>query len=738
MQEGLTSGNLTKDSEEYRNLDTQIINLQKSLITTKTETYNLYKEILNVPNEVATEKINKITEAYLELSSAMSSGVLDGKSKQNATANLTKMMGIGDVSKYTKGLTYQGQNQALLDDLTKTGEELAVYARAAKDTQANLDAIRKDANSTEEDIRAAEGAANTAMQNLVNKRDEYSSKEVETVKQMASNIDAYYKSYIDWHGTIADQISTSRDYMIQTGSYMEHSGDIIDSYTDQIKENSYQIALTERDIDKLKETLEDGLASGAITEDSEEFRDLDGQIRTLEKSLISTKSEQQNLFKELVNVPNEVATEKIDKITKSYLALNAAMSAGVTDSQAKQRSYARLSNLTGYGNGEKYNQGPTFIGQNQALMDDLGKSEQELVVDYKAMKDAEANLEAVRNKANVSEGEIKSAQEAYDTAMENMMNKQSEYSSQEVDTAIKTVENIGAYYNAIISNLDTLASSYAKVRDVLDELGRKMDENGNLITDIEQISESYGNQIDTLTKKQKTLMQSIADQEAQMQLVKDTIGEDTQEYKDLESGLVSLRTEVMDCTISIDQLYDAQREAIYFKPIEEAIEKFQKLRSNLEAVNELIADTAKLTRDGEFTQLGKLSLTLDAASYSNTLKSIQKLQEEYTVEHQRWLEDETYSDEESLKKQQEIREQLLSEVNKAYSGRAAILDQLKNRYGEEVNYIKELISAYKEELAKKKELADYDKSLKKKNKSIALIEAEIRALKGLIKFGHSI
>ena len=249
----------------------------------------------------------------------------------------------------------------------------------------------------------------------------------------------------------------------------------------------------EREVNKLKENLNDGLNSGAIVEDSEEFRELDSTIRNLEKSVISARAEQQNMFKEMVNVPNEVATEKIDKITKSYLALNAAMSANITDSQSKQQSLARLNNLTGYGDAERYNQGATFIGQNRALTDSLKETGQELVAYYKAVKDTEANLESVRSDANATQGEIKSAQEAYDAAMENFLNKQSEYASKEIDTAIKTVENIDSYYSSIVSNLDTLANSYSKVRDVLDELGRQMDENGKLITEVGKITNSYTN-----------------------------------------------------------------------------------------------------------------------------------------------------------------------------------------------------------------------------------------------------
>ena len=125
--------------------------------------------MLNIPNEIATEKINELTKAYLQLSSAMSSGVLNGKSTQNAVANIEKATGIGNMSKYTNGATYVGQNRALLDDLTKSGQELGIYGEAVKIAQNNLDKIKKDSKVTQEDIKAAEDALNTAMESFINK-----------------------------------------------------------------------------------------------------------------------------------------------------------------------------------------------------------------------------------------------------------------------------------------------------------------------------------------------------------------------------------------------------------------------------------------------------------------------------------------------------------------------------------------------------------------------------------------
>ena len=91
---------------------------------------------------------------------------------------------------------------------------------------------------------------------------------------MVQNINSYYSSFVNWHTAIADQVSSTRDYLIQTGTYLRDSGKIVDTFTDQIKENNSNIVLIERNIVAAQKQLQEGLSSGNIVEDSEEFRDL--------------------------------------------------------------------------------------------------------------------------------------------------------------------------------------------------------------------------------------------------------------------------------------------------------------------------------------------------------------------------------------------------------------------------------------------------------------------------------
>ena len=93
------------------------------------------------------------------------------------------------------------------------------------------------------------------------------------------------------------------------------------------------------------------------------------------------------------------------------------------------------------------------------------------------------------------------------------------------------------YYDKIISYLASLANAYGKVRDVLDELGRSLDENGNIMTDTTQITRSYTFQIDTLMEK---LQEQSNKQEALKQnldKVKRSMGENSMEYKELQKAL---------------------------------------------------------------------------------------------------------------------------------------------------------------------------------------------------------
>ena len=66
------------------------------------------------------------------------------------------------------------------------------------------------------------------------------------------------------------------------------------------------------------------------------YRKVEMEIMNLEKQELDLRASTFELYKEMIAVPSQITAEKINVITDSYLALNAAMDAGVLASRSMQ------------------------------------------------------------------------------------------------------------------------------------------------------------------------------------------------------------------------------------------------------------------------------------------------------------------------------------------------------------------------------------------------------------------
>ena len=192
------------------------------------------------------------------------------------------------------------------------------------------------------------------------------------------------------------------------------------------------------------------MLEGAISIDDQNYRDAINKITSLQNEMIAIRSSQQKLFKELVNVPNETVAEKVEAIAKAYTHVTSAISAGITETKAMQRNYANISKAFLQNNpytapisGVTYEKGQTFVGQNQALVHSLNESQLELIAYNQAVYETGKNYQRISADAYATEGEIRSALEAYETALQNFVDKETELAAKEVSTAQKIVQNIG-------------------------------------------------------------------------------------------------------------------------------------------------------------------------------------------------------------------------------------------------------------------------------------------------------
>ena len=292
-------------------------------------------------------------------------------------------------------------------------------------------------------------------------------------------------------------------------------------------------------------------------------------------------------------------------------------------------------------------------------------------------------------------------------------------------------ENIGNYYRSLYENNEKLASTYQKVRDTMEELGRSMDGNGNLITDTTTLSKNYQQQLDNLQKTYDNMKTSLNEQAKMLANIKKALGEDSEEYRTSQNALYDLQNSMNDVIIEMDKLRDESREVLYFKPIEEYIDRLNKLRDNLSELTDMFSEDQYFTIDGEYTQFGLAAAESAMSGYTRSLQAIAKIEEEFNENEKRYREDMTYSDEEYLEKREQITDAMRKEVQDANSYRNKIKSIYESRYRQELNYLQEIIKARQEALQKQKEMYDYDKQLRNKTKDIQLLEQQARALENI-------
>lgn len=702
-------------TKEWRDIMTKIKELEGQVIDLKDQINEAYKAMADVPNKIVEEKLERIRKKYVELIAVMDKGLDSTRSYQRAYVNLATLMsgavgvnfGLGQ--QLGSNETYKNQAELMEEDISKATKELTVVTQGFVTAKANLDyAMANRDQYTEEDIKTLEDAYNTADENLRNKMAETAKLEIDNAKNAVDNIDRYYSSLLSRIQANGQLIEANRKLMENTGLTAENADALASSYLESMHNNDEKIAMINRDIAQEEAQIEYNLQQGWWDLNDEDYINAKNHVDSLRVDIQGLLLDTQNLYQNMLDMPSRIISNTISSID-NYSNLEIGPDGTV---KIPTKDEMRTQKLEQYQHKFSYTQ--------QAY---------EKIANTPGM--TEAQVAYAKLQADAARGEYIRAAIEDAEAKQNEANKASSSASSAADDIKKKIMDINNYFEQITNKLDALSNSYQKLRDTFDEFGRSMDKNGNLITDTSQITATYTYQIDTLTKKLQNQSNQREMLLRQLEKEKSRLGENSQDYIELEQTLHSVKGEILDTIMELDKLRDAFREAIYFKPYEEAIEKLKQVRSTLKSVNDLISDQMKITRDGEFTQLGVVSLTLDVADYNRSLALVEKATQEYYENEQRWALDATYSDEEYLTKQQEIRNEILANMADVNAARDAIIQAEKSRYQQEVSYIKDLISAQSDELRKRKEIADYEKNLRVKSKNIQQIEMEIQALQGL-------
>lgn len=331
------------------------------------------------------------------------------------------------------------------------------------------------------------------------------------------------------------------------------------------------------------------------------------------------------------------------------------------------------------------------------------------------------DLQNAMNSYTAATQQLTAAQEAEAEAAANAAQSQAEYAQAQVEAEKTKFDNIKKYYEQRIEYQESWNKLYDKQREY-DKT------HGDYTT-----SESFDKPINEINKAQRH--QEEAAKKLQEQLNKavkaGTIKEYSDEWLEMKAEIVDAQTAVQDYENQMEQLKQEQILVQYEEMFDRAIEKAEKFKDKIEAINSLITEDMMYDYEtGHLTEFGALSIVLNAKQLDTSLTTLK----DYVKKRQQIMDDfkaDKFGEETYDKLMAENDASLQGALKDAQAYQQAIIGIIKDQAQAEQDALFKVIDARKDALDKKKKYYDYDKTIKNKAKEINLLKQQIAALDGV-------
>lgn len=331
------------------------------------------------------------------------------------------------------------------------------------------------------------------------------------------------------------------------------------------------------------------------------------------------------------------------------------------------------------------------------------------------------DLQNAMNSYTAATQQLTAAQEAEAEAAANAAQSQAEYAQAQVEAEKTKFDNIKKYYEQRIEYQESWNKLYDKQREY-DKT------HGDYTT-----SESFDKPINEINKAQRH--QEEAAKKLQEQLNKavkaGTIKEYSDEWLEMKAEIVDAQTAVQDYENQMEQLKQEQILVQYEEMFDRAIEKAEKFKDKIEAINSLITEEMMYDYEtGHLTEFGALSIVLNAKQLDTSLTTLK----DYVKKRQQIMDDfkaDKFGEETYDKLMAENDASLQGALKDAQAYQQAIIGIIKDQAQAEQDALFKVIDARKDALKKKKDYYDYDKTIKNKSKEINLLKQQIAALDGV-------
>lgn len=380
-----------------------------------------------------------------------------------------------------------------------------------------------------------------------------------------------------------------------------------------------------------------------------------------------------------------------------------------------------------------------MIDINKAMID-VSEAKQELNEKLGTAINLEVNTNELKNA-------IKAQEATYNQLVQKLADYQAEFNKQVADGTIK--EGSDAYLEGqkqIQEFTKEIIEASSELIDFQDKLRQiEYDTLQNIIDGFERAVSKLDAYIELLEARDEDVPEEIYQEQinsnneqikANAELRAKKLEEqklydvNSKRYQELAEEIAKIDEETLGLMTDNEKLKDSIYE-LRFKPLDDAIEKYDKLSSEIDDFLDLLNEEAFFDKAGNGTADLAAALALMQQGMANSKQKIadlrtglEKLEESFK--------NGVISEKEYNEKSEEYREGIRDAVKDVKKYEESILDLYKTQMKKEVEATTDLIDKYAEARKQKEKYFEYDKKLKKQQKSVDLLKAQIAALNGVI------
>lgn len=686
--------------QEYAKYYDEYVKCTQAVQDLKNQQLELFEQWANMPTEAAEKKIEKLKNGFNGLTAIqarLKTANLGGSAQAYLNNEMKSSVNSSANARNSAKTNLDSANSRLssanrsLSNVQKT--ESRAKSQSDKDTKALNSATKKLKKNksvtltSSEKKRIASGKA-LSTKGLKGKKktlvQKYNAalKKNNSSKSVLSHAQSATKSASNAVNIARSSVNSARSaYNSANATYAEYQKQYSQSskYLANGDTLGYQNYLTDMELQNTKE--QNKANQDAYAQTTKNTQDTIAQKNAAASKLQSAKNNQANAKKK----GSSLAKKYKNKLNRSQIN---ALNAGKTVSTKGIKSKSLKKQLDAY---------------NKSLTNTAN-----------AVRDAQANLEQLTTQVDI-------ATNAEAEAAANAAESQAELAQAAIEAEQTKFENISDYYDKRLDYQKALAEKEEKLRD-LSEAHGNYTKSSDYDTQITEQTNQRAIATEKLTKMQEQLKNSMDS---------GVIKEGSDEWLEMSTKIAEAESAVKEFDTDIENLKQKQLTTKYEEMFDRAIEKADKFISKLDNINDLLTEEMMYDYDtGQLTDMGALSLTLNAQSMNDSLDTLQN----YAKKRQQIIDDynnKLFGEQKYDELMSENDSNIQNALKNANSYKQQILSIVKTQSQKEQDALFKVIDARKEALKKKKEYYDYDKQLKSKTKEINLLQQQIDALDGV-------